>query len=65
MVLGYIPEDANFTIPEAAKARYNRVVTEKARDPAFAYYPQTFILSYGESALYLSTMVSTSLESFV
>ena len=57
MVLDYVPEGENFTIAEAAKARYNRVVVEKARDPAFTYFPQTMILSYGESALYLSTMV--------
>ena len=36
--------------------RYNRVKTELARDPKFTYTPQQFVLSYGETALYLSTM---------
>ena len=59
MVLSYVSEGQNFTISKAAAARYNRVEVEKSNDPAFAYLPQTLILSYGESALYLSTMVST------
>lgn len=36
--------------------RYTRVTTEEARDPKFTYTPQQFILSYGETALYLSVM---------
>lgn len=36
--------------------RYNRVVTEMKRDPTFTYTPQQYVLSYGETALYLSTM---------
>ncbi|PNS14734.1 hypothetical protein CAC42_1756 [Sphaceloma murrayae] len=44
------------TIPTAAKAKYNRVVTEKNRDPGFSYGPVQFVFSYGETAIYLSTM---------
>jgi hypothetical protein len=36
--------------------RLNRVKTESARDPKFTYTPQQFILSYGETALYISVM---------
>jgi len=36
--------------------RYNRVTTEEKRDPKFTYTPQQFILSYGETALYLSVL---------
>lgn len=36
--------------------RYNRVTTEEGRDPKFTYTPQQFILSYGETALYISVM---------
>jgi hypothetical protein len=36
--------------------RYNRVTTEEKRDPKFTYTPQQFILSYGETALYISVM---------
>jgi hypothetical protein len=36
--------------------RYNRVKTETARDPDFTYTPQQYVLSYGETALYLSVL---------
>lgn len=55
-VLAYYNGMANATIPVASKARYNRVTTEASRDPDFSYSPVQFILSYGETALYLSTM---------
>jgi hypothetical protein len=32
------------------------VKTEEGRDPTFTYTPQQFILSYGETALYLSVL---------
>jgi len=32
------------------------VTTEESRDPKFTYTPQQFILSYGETALYISVM---------
>ena len=55
-VLDYYTGMEDATIPVASKARFNRVKTEAARDPNFSYSPVQFILSYGETALYLSTM---------
>jgi hypothetical protein len=55
-VLAYYNGMEDATIPVAARAKYNRVTTEYARDPTFSYGPLQFILSYGETALYLSTM---------
>ncbi|RDW83076.1 hypothetical protein BP5796_04567 [Coleophoma crateriformis] len=52
-VLAYYQGLDNATIPVAAKAKYNRVTTEAGRDPTFTYTPNQFILSYGETALYL------------
>lgn len=50
-------EGSDYTsIPVAAIAKYARVQTELARDPKFTYTPQQFVLSYGETALYLSVM---------
>lgn len=39
-------------------SRYDRVAVETKRDPRFTYTPQQHILSYGETALYLSTISS-------
>jgi len=55
-VLRYYDGMATTSIPVAAAAKYNRVLTEQQRDPKFTYTPQQFVLSYGETALYLSTM---------
>ncbi|KAH0388881.1 Cloroperoxidase [Aureobasidium sp. EXF-12298] len=55
-VLAYYSGMDNTSIPVAAKAKFNRVNTEASRDPNFSYGPVQFILSYGETALYLSTM---------
>ncbi|THW04997.1 Cloroperoxidase [Aureobasidium pullulans] len=55
-VLAYYSGMTDATIPVASKARFNRIQTEAARDPNFSYSPVQFILSYGETALYLSTM---------
>ncbi|KAF2088261.1 Cloroperoxidase [Saccharata proteae CBS 121410] len=55
-VLAYFSSTNTTSIPLAAHARYNRVLTEKARDPAFTYTAQQFITSYGETALYLSVL---------
>jgi len=55
-VLQYFGGQPNATIPPAAKAKFNRVKTEEARDPNFSYGPVQFIFSYGETAIYLSTM---------
>jgi hypothetical protein len=56
MILAYVPEGQPFTIPTAARAKYNRVMQSKAVDPNFVYTPLQFTLSYGETGLYLSTM---------
>lgn len=55
-VTAYFAGQQNATIPTAAKAKFNRVQTEAGRDPAFSYGPVQFIFSYGETAIYLSTM---------
>ncbi|KAH0368592.1 Cloroperoxidase, partial [Aureobasidium melanogenum] len=55
-VLAYYSGMNDTSIPVASKARFNRVKTEASRDPDFSYSPVQFILSYGETALYLSTM---------
>ncbi|KAG4418243.1 hypothetical protein IFR04_008601 [Cadophora malorum] len=55
-VLAYYDGMMETSIPVASAAKYNRVKTELARDPKFTYTPQQFVLSYGETALYLSTM---------
>ncbi|KAH7127112.1 Chloroperoxidase [Dendryphion nanum] len=46
----------NIKVPEAAAARWDRVQTEKRRNPQFSYNPQNRFFSYGESALYLSLL---------
>ena len=55
-VTAYFDGQKDATIPTAAKAKFNRVTTESARDPKFSYGPVQFIFSYGETAIYLSTM---------
>jgi len=55
-VLRYYDGMQNTSIPVAAKARYNRVQTEQARDSKIVYDPQQFILSYGETSLYISVL---------
>ncbi|KAK2625809.1 hypothetical protein QTJ16_005121 [Diplocarpon rosae] len=55
-VLAYYRGMSQTSIPVAARARYNRVQTERARDPTFTYGPAQLIFSYGETALYLSTL---------
>ncbi|KAE9377062.1 Cloroperoxidase [Stipitochalara longipes BDJ] len=55
-VLAYYDGMNETSIPVAAKAKYNRVATEERKDPKFTYTPQQFILSYGETALYISVM---------
>jgi len=48
----------NVTIPAAALARYNRVLTEKYRDSYFYYGPDQQRSAYLETALYILTMVN-------
>ena len=55
-VLAYYDGMDETSIEVAAKAKYMRVQTEKTRDPTFTYTPVQFIFSYGETAIYLSTM---------
>ncbi|GAB7340129.1 hypothetical protein MBLNU457_6613t1 [Dothideomycetes sp. NU457] len=55
-VKAYYGSDGVASLTEAAKAKFMRVTTEDARDPEFSYGPVQFILSYGETALYLSVM---------
>ncbi|CZS89794.1 hypothetical protein WAI453_002840 [Rhynchosporium graminicola] len=55
-VLQYYDGMTETSIPVASAAKYNRVRTEQARDKKFTYTPQQYVLSYGETALYLSTM---------
>jgi len=55
-VLSYYTGMANTSIEVAAKAKYARVTTEEGSDPDFTYTPQQFVLSYGETALYISVM---------
>ena len=55
-VLAYYSGQSAATIPVAAKAKFNRVVTEEARDKSFSYGPAQFLFSYGETAIYLSVM---------
>lgn len=55
-VLAYYNESNMATIPAAAKARYNRVLVEKARDPDFSFGPTQMLFQIAETALYLSAM---------
>lgn len=55
-VLAYYDGMPSTSIPVAAKAKYMRVQTESKRDPTFTYGPVQFIFSYGETAIYNSTM---------
>jgi hypothetical protein len=55
-VLAFYNGMTDTSIPVAAKAKYARVNEEVGRDAHFTYTAQQFVLSYGETALYLSTM---------
>ena len=55
-VLSYYKGMPKTSIPVAAKAKYARVQDSQKRNPTFTYGPREFILSYGETALYLSIM---------
>lgn len=47
---------ASTSIPVAAHAKYARVQDSQQRNPTFTYGPREFVLSYGETALYLSVL---------
>jgi hypothetical protein len=55
-VLAFYEGMSNTSIPVAANAKYARMKEEAGGDRKFAYTAQQFVLSYGEAALYLSTM---------
>lgn len=55
-VLDYYDGATIATIPAASLARYHRVTAQRASNPTFIYGPRQLVLSYGETALYLSTM---------
>jgi len=55
-VLAFYNGMTEATIPVASKARYNRVLQSKASNPTFVYGAREIVLSYGETALYLSVM---------
>jgi hypothetical protein len=62
-VSAFYEEMSNISMPVAANAKYARVKEKAGRDPKFTYTAQQFVLSYGETALYLLTMVAQSLVS--
>lgn len=55
-VLDSFGDAETITIPIAGKARYARVTDSRTRNPDFTYTPIQFVLSYGETALYLSVL---------
>lgn len=57
-VLTYYNNSITATIPQAAKARYNRIQVEKQRDPQFTFGVTQLLFQTAETALYLSTMGS-------
>lgn len=57
-VLAYFDGAERVTIPAASKARYHRVQQSMANNPTISYGANQFVLSYGETALYLSVLDS-------
>lgn len=55
-VLAFFEGTDTATIPLASRARYQRIKTAEAEDPTCIYGVRQLVLSYGETALYLSTM---------
>lgn len=53
-VLDYFEDAERVNITAAAKARYNRVKIESERNPEFTYSAKNMIISYTETAQYLS-----------
>lgn len=60
MVLSYYKGMTATSIATASKAKYSRVQNSMTTNPTFVYGPREFILSYGETALYLQTMGSST-----
>lgn len=55
-VLAHFAGSKTTNISSASLAKYSRVQDSRARDPTFTYGLREFVLSYGETALYLQTM---------
>lgn len=55
-VLSYYAGKTTTDIPTASKAKYSRVKDSMARNPTFTYGFREFVLSYGETALYIQSM---------
>ncbi|KAK5125344.1 hypothetical protein LTR85_000453 [Meristemomyces frigidus] len=56
MVLSHYAGKTQTDIPTASAAKYSRVNNSMQINPTFTYGLREFILSYGETALYLQTM---------
>ncbi|KAL6712178.1 hypothetical protein ACN47E_000055 [Coniothyrium glycines] len=54
--LSFFDGKATTDIPTASRAKYARFQDSLARNPQFVYGPREAVLSYGENALYLSTL---------
>ncbi|TKA81678.1 hypothetical protein B0A55_01340 [Friedmanniomyces simplex] len=59
-VLAFYKGKTQTDISTASHAKYARVNDSMARNPTFTYGLREFVLSYGETALYLQTMGSPS-----
>jgi len=57
-VLSYFGNATTTNISSASMAKYSRVKTSQMTNPTFTYGPREYLLSYGETALYLQTMSS-------
>lgn len=55
-VLAYANGSQTFDITSGAKAKYHRLQEQRRLNPELTYTPLQFVLSYGETALYLSVM---------
>ncbi|KAK4570054.1 hypothetical protein LTR86_003024 [Recurvomyces mirabilis] len=55
-VLAFYKGMAYTNIPTASRAKYARVNDSMVKNPTFTYGLREFVLSYGETALYLQTM---------
>lgn len=55
-ILSYFQGQDTATIKQASLARYNRVKECQTKEVHCIYSPYQLVLSYGETALYLSTM---------
>jgi hypothetical protein len=55
-VLDYFEDSKTVNFTASAKARWNRITTQRKANPDFVYNAKDIILSYGETALYLSVL---------